>query len=309
MSSYRSVLHSRRARSAADERGGDDRWLISYADFMTLLFAFFVVMYAISSVNDEKYRVLGATLEAVFSVPLSRVPKNSGATEADTGFHDGGVEVIDLMSENNEPEAGDTYHATDPSAVQENLQGFIEERLIAVAGNEDWLEISLNGSTAFESGSARLSAEAEAAVQSVARFLTGLAAPVTVEGYADSLTDETEPRLNWSLSGARAASVAALLERSGVQRDRLSAVGYSENHPLRTNATPAGRAANRRAVIVLSRKGNVARNLNATAFQSTPFGSSKAFVRQLDETPRVAAPEPIRTPEGGLLFTSPQEGS
>ncbi|MEM1435459.1 MAG: OmpA family protein [Pseudomonadota bacterium] len=281
-----------------------DRWLVSYADFMTLLFAFFVVMYAVSSVNNEKYRVLGQTLEAVFSVPLSRAPKNAGATVASTGIADGGDTAIEILDHASEVDPGDRYRATEPSLVEQNLDGFIDDTLVEVAANQEWLEISLNGSLAFTSGSARLTSAARQALDAIASFLEPIPAAVTVEGFADSVVSEQTPGSNWGLSGARAGGVAAYLESRGVDRERLSAVGYGENHPRRSNATPAGRAANRRVVIVLARRGNQARNLNSTGFQSTPFGAAHAFVRQAEPLSAQPAPEAQRTDAGGLLFTN-----
>ena len=286
-----------------------DRWLVSYADFMTLLFAFFVVMYAVSSVNDEKYRVLGATLDAVFSVPLSRRQTDPGASAADTGIEDGENAIIQVFDQATEVEAGDRYQATDPSEVEQYLDGFIDEQRVTVAANSEWLEISLNGSFAFEPSSARLSAEGQTVLRSLAPFLAGIDAAVTVEGYTDSVGPDDAPATNWALSSARAAVVAGGLQAAGVNRKRLSAVGYSENHPLRSNATPAGRTANRRVSIVLARQGNTARNLNAQAFQETPFGASHAFVRQDDERAPRRSPEPLRTERGGLLFSNEQQGA
>lgn len=290
--------------SGTDEALHRDRWLVSYADFMTLLFAFFVVMYAISSVNDEKYRVLGATLEAVFALPLSRQQGSVGAAADTVGIRDGGNVVLSVLDEASELERGNQYQATEPTPLRENLKGFIEDRVVDVAANDEWLEISLNGDIGFESGSARLTLAAQQALRSIAEFAAGTGAPITVEGYADSATADATSSANWLLSGARAAGVAAALETNGIKRQRLSAVGYGENHPLRSNATPAGRAANRRVVIVLARAGNVARNLNATDFQRTPFGSSFAFVRQTDPQRSAKPLEPIRTGAGGLLFSN-----
>ena len=291
-------------RPGAGQEALRDRWLVSYADFMTLLFAFFVVMYAVSSVNNEKYRVLGATLDAVFSVPLSRQQADPGASAADAGIEDGGNAVIQILDAATELAPGDRYQVTEASEVEQYLDGFIEDQAVVVASNSEWLEINLSGSVAFASGSARLSAAGQTMIEGLAPFLGRLDAAITVEGYADNVAPDEQPGVNWQLSGARAAAVAGALQRAGVPRQRLAAVGYGENHPVRSNATPAGRAANRRVVIVLARQGNQARNLNAISFQETPFGSSHAFVRQETTDARVPPVTPSRTDSGGLLFSN-----
>ena len=145
-----------------------------------------------------------------------------------------------------------------------------------------------------------MSIEAQGLLAATTDFLLEFDNPVTIEGYSDNVQIQSARYAsNWEVSTARAASVARFLVSNGVDRKRLSAVGYGENHPLETNATPEGRAENRRVVIVVARHGNQPRNLNANA-----AASAFAFIRhdepqQLDESVRQA-----RTESGGLIFTA-----
>lgn len=283
---------------AAEDHATDarDRWMVSYADFMTLLFAFFVVMYAISSVNTEKYRVLSSTLEQVFQQPRSVDEMQVGDPTLAASPH-----IVDASIEAGyaDPEVGDTELRSESKPVEQLLSGFVDNGAVTVESNKDWLEISLNGSYNFAPGSADLTTSALQALQSVSEYLQGFSEPITVEGYTDNVPIvSAQFQSNWMLASARAAAVANELQRSGVDRDRLSAVGYGENHFLRSNATPAGRAANRRVVIVVARHGNLARNLNAT-----PHGAAFAFVRREEDISNNSAVEQRRTPSGGLIFS------
>jgi len=121
---------------------------------------------------------------------------------------------------------------------------------------------------------------------------------VTIEGYTDNVAIQTGPfASNWLLSSARASAVAEYLAARGVDERRLSAVGYGENDALATNATPEGRARNRRVVLVVAHNGNLPRNLN-----TAPETSAFAFVRHEDD--KSAQVPSRRTEGGGLLFTN-----
>ncbi len=278
-----------------------ERWLVSYADFMTLLFAFFVVMYAVSSVNEDKYRVLSNTLTHTFSrEDLSMDPIQLGSPTLSVSPH-----VIDIPNTSGfaDEEPGDTHIQPSIKKIEEHLAGFLDADIIRIRENNDWLEIAVQSSMLFSSSSAELSTQAKALLKTTADYLLEFDNPVTIEGYSDNVPARSgRYPSNWELSSARAASVARYLANAGVDRKRMAAVGYGENHPLETNATPEGRAENRRVVIVVARHGNQARNLNAKGATG-----AFAFVRhdeplQLDESIRQG-----RTDSGGLIFTAEEE--
>ncbi|MDH3643469.1 MAG: flagellar motor protein MotD [Gammaproteobacteria bacterium] len=285
-------------RNLLEDSDNHERWLVSYSDFMTLLFGFFVVMYAISSVNEGKYRILSHTLVAAFDQDSRSLdPIQIGEPNLSASPH-----VIDVPDSTGyqDPEVGDTHIEPSSEDVAGRLAGLVPGEGLSVRQNNDWLEISLDSKLLFSQGDARLSAGAKTVLAETAEYLRGFDNPVTVEGYTDNVpaTSNLYPS-NWELSAARASAVARFLVSGGVERSRLSAVGYGENHALATNATPAGRDENRRVVVVVARKGNTPRNLNAGGGQS-----AFAFVRHATPDDLDGAVQSYRTESGGVIFTN-----
>ncbi|MEM7100298.1 MAG: OmpA family protein [Pseudomonadota bacterium] len=281
-----------RRRTYTEPEENPERWMVSYADFITLLFGFFVVMYAISSVNDEKYRVLSATLKQAFDVDmLSPDPIQVGEPTLSASPH-----VVDLPDSHAyaDQEYGDTF-VTDPvESAQSLLGGFAHQEGVSVQSDNDWLELSLSSNMLFQAGQAQLSNTAKNALNDVVEVARSTTNPITIEGYTDNIPIESVRfDSNWQLSAARASAVAGYLTQQGIRAERIAAVGYGENHPVETNATPQGRASNRRVVVVLARRSGSARNRNTEGAQ--------AVVRSVTET---EVPAAVRTESGGLLFTN-----
>ena len=284
-------------RTVLEDSDNRDRWLVAYADFITLLFGFFVVMYAISSVNEGKYRILSHSLMAAFDHDTRSLdPIQIGEPLLSASLH-----VIDMPDSDGYQDQGEGDTRIEPSSedVTDRLAGIDTTDQVDVRQNNDWLEISLDSELLFPPAAARLSMAARAVLAETADYLRRFENPVTVEGYTDNVpTESAVYPSNWELSSARASAVERFLAEAGVERTRLTAVGYGENHPLETNATPGGRSANRRVVVVVARRGNLARNLNSGS------GSAFAYVRrgaapQLDETV-----QQVVTDSGALLFTN-----
>jgi chemotaxis protein MotB len=260
----------RRDNHSNHDQENHERWLVSYADFITLLFAFFVVMYSISSVNEGKYKVLSETLIGAFNVPekasskpeainLKEYQKNSMIDFPGRANKDG-----DITSEIKQKGEGSGSALDQLSQqVEAAFADLIEDDNIAINGNETWVEISLNSSLLFASGSARPSERAIPIIRQVADILGGYENSVHVEGFTDDVPINTDifPS-NWELSAARSATVVRLLAEAGVDPDRLAAVGYGEFQPKATNATVEGRNTNRRVVLVVSRDLNVRRSVS-----------------------------------------------
>ncbi|MGM0592950.1 MAG: flagellar motor protein MotD [Pseudomonadota bacterium] len=243
-----------------------DRWLISYADFITLLFAFFVVMYAISSVNEGKYRVLSDTLVSAFNEdPKTLEPIQVGeSVQGDQALLPEQARppsVIDLPEEGS-PE-GDLQAIAD--SFERTLQPLIDQELIEIIRNENWVEIEINTSLLFTSGSAELEDEAVPVLQRLADTLARYPNAIQVEGFTDNLPINTYlfPS-NWELSAARAASVVHLFMNEGVDPERMAAIGYGEYRPVADNATPEGRRKNRRVVLVIMKGGQERRMLEGS---------------------------------------------
>lgn len=279
------------------ESAGDERWLISYADFITLLFAFFVVMYAVTRSNQVELSELSKTLSAAFvSPPRSMEPIQVGDPLLAASPH-----VIDASDEPGYADLtpGNTEIEPRVERLMEQFAGIDGIETPEIASDRDWLEISLSAEVLFPAGSATLRPQALPALEEVAAFLGEFDNPVTIEGYTDNVpvTSARFPS-NWELSAFRASVVARFLEGRGIERSRISAVGYGENHPVETNATPEGRARNRRVDIIVARHGNLGRNRNAVDQASAFAHVRQAAPAQLDDTIRQ-----VRKSDGGLLFT------
>jgi chemotaxis protein MotB len=269
-------------RKKHEEHENHERWLVSYADFITLLFAFFVVMYAISSVNEGKYRVLSETLNAVFSDPVrSKNPIQIGEISRGQGEESPApgdpleptfqIELPDVPTEPPPASADDVKTINDLSQQFSNtLSDLIESEDVKITQGEDWLELEIKSRVLFDSGEARLARAAVPIIGEIADILQSAANPIQVEGFTDNNPINT-PRFpsNWELSAARAASVVHLLDRYGIQPDRMSAIGYGEYKPVADNDTEEGRQKNRRVVLVVLGRDNSRRNLDVFNPEST----------------------------------------
>lgn len=251
-----------------EEHANHERWMVSYADFITLLFAFFVVMYSISVVNQGKYKVLSESLVAAFKDPKKSLePIQVGeVVRAPADLPDLGSNPQPIMSRpinpRNLPEVDqlssddliDVSEQLDEiqRSVEEAMKDLIEEGLISIRRSQFWLEIEINTSILFSSGRSVLFPQIISVLQRLAQIMVGLPNQVHVEGYTDTVPIETEKfESNWELSGGRASTVVRLFQATGVEPQRLAAIGYGENHPIGDNSTVEGRAMNRRVVVVV----------------------------------------------------------
>lgn len=269
-------------RSIHVEEENHQRWLVSYADFITLLFALFVVMYAISSVNEGKHRVLSDTLAAAFENPqltLRAIQSDeSAASEASgEGVSELGAEVVygsDSLGPADTPLEPETADASEPQVVpegdsvdepplldmktvtdqlEETMAPLIDDDLVRVGQEEGWVEVEINSNVLFTSGSARIAPGAVDVLAEVADILRGVPNPIRVEGFTDNVPIETVNfPSNWELSAARAASVVHLFMKYGVPPEQMVALGYGEYRPIAKNDTKQGRNKNRRVVIVIA---------------------------------------------------------
>lgn len=257
-----------------EEHENHERWLVSYADFITLLFAFFVVMYATSSVNEGKYRVLSDSMLAAFEGPVRSLdPLQTGqmvrSPISEGHFTPAEMEApkpeeieLPLLEPKAEPEEAppDLQGENTPIAelnmmagkMESSLMPQIEDDMVDVRRKEDWIEVEIKSNILFASGSARLTGEAIPVMRKIAGILQGFPNPVQVEGYTDNVPIHTVAYpSNWELSAARAASVVHLFMKNGVRADRMVAIGYGEHRPIADNETPEGRNKNRRVVIII----------------------------------------------------------
>lgn len=256
-------------RKREEQHENHERWLVSYADFITLLFAFFVVMYSISSVNDGKYRVLSNTLTDAFQAPAQSLDPIQVGTEARTiapveGEMVSSGEVAEVepveaelveveVSEVDEPyESPPMILPEIENALNTSLAEFVDKDLVNVTQTDKGIEVEMKSKMLFGLGSANLSREALNALRDVAGIVKPLPNKIQVEGHTDNLPIKTIAfPSNWELSAARAASVVHFFGKLGVSPERMAAIGYGEFQPLADNVTEAGKQKNRRVAIII----------------------------------------------------------
>ncbi len=263
-------------RKRIEEHENHERWLVSYADFITLLFAFFVVMYSISSINDGKYRVLSDTLtdafqEKVLTPELIQIGEEARSLLPTQGeFTQQGEkpdeqpaeEAPEIPAEEVQPPPAETIKERSQSSeetmadLNTALEKFIKDDLVNITQTDRGIEVEMRSKMLFESGSARLSREAMKALRRVAAILGPLPNEILVEGHTDNVPIQTAVfPSNWELSASRAASVVHILTRFHVNSDRMAAIGYGQFRPVSDNDTEEGRQKNRRVSLVVMRKG------------------------------------------------------
>ncbi|WKJ91073.1 flagellar motor protein MotD [Methylomonas montana] len=248
---------SRRRRRPLQQADNHDRWMVSYADFVTLLFAFFVVMYSISSVNQGKYETFSESLDqALFH--NEKIQKEADPIQIGTiPTTIQPIELPNLLTaeerELSEEIMQEKRRLDEVSQeFQRALQPFVESQLVGIKKHDFWVELEMNSELLFASGKAELSSKAVPVLQKVAEAVRDVPNVINVEGYTDNVPISTGfyPS-NWDLSSARATSVVKELVKNNIPPTRLSAVGYGEFHPIADNKDEAGRFKNRRVVLVL----------------------------------------------------------
>lgn len=240
-------------RKREEEHENHERWLVSYADFITLLFAFFVVMYALSTINEGKYRVLSNSLTNAFRnvtvnatgqviIPQAAAPtpprivappKPANPNKADPAKQQQREKMKNMAKD-----------------IMEALAPLVREGKVRVLETSRGVTIEIADSALFSVGQAVLNIESTRALRAVADVIATSDFPVTVEGHTDNVPIKTAQfPSNWELSAVRATTVLRIFADAGVPADRLTAIGYGETRPVEPNDSIEGRARNRRVSI------------------------------------------------------------
>lgn len=268
-------------RRKHEEHQNHEAWAIPYADLLTLLLAFFVVMYAMSSVNEGKYRILSDSLVAAFrGAPRTLQPIQVGEKQVGSGadinmtvvqqamlegqprslFEPPPIRVSDVQlmhSRNSSAQQLQIEQTTQQleavaTEVESAMRDLIEEQVILVRRQGNWVEVEIRTDILFASGVAKLSPEALEILKRLAATLKPFPNPIRVEGHTDNRPINTAAfPSNWELSSARAASVVHLFTSEGMDPARLAVIGLGEYRPAQSNDTAAGRNANRRVLLVI----------------------------------------------------------
>lgn len=234
-----------------EDHENHDRWLVSYADFITLLFAFFVVMYATSNNNQEKQKEFEKSVRV--NLKLSGSGEGSGANKGEVGGDNAAEVIIPL----------DGFPARGgPSEAHDYLNRFVEKKLDAsdkekiqeMRHDALGVRIALASSQFFNQGGTKIKVNALQALDKIAEILKESDRKIVIEGHTDdtSVTAGAPYESNWELASLRATSlVRYLIKHQNIDPKRISAISYADTRPLQSNATEEGRARNRRIEIYL----------------------------------------------------------
>ncbi len=236
------------------EHENHDRWLVSYADFITLLFAFFVVMYAISSVNEGKYKVLSTSLVSAFqNAPTSSANSQQGnqllpgATPLEIKLPTPSANAQKLDQKIEEQARKMQGMAGD---IKQSLGSFIDQGKVRVTQSKRGIAIEINDSILFSPAKADLQTESATVLRAVADMVKNNDNLIQIEGHTDNVPIRSSQfPSNWELSSARAASVVRLFAEVGIAPQRLVVIGYADQRPVETNDKVEGRARNRRVTL------------------------------------------------------------
>jgi chemotaxis protein MotB len=259
----------RRRRGAAQQSESEDRWLLTYADMITLLMALFMVLFSITSVNKAKLQVLSESLQEAFSgnvMPGGKSIRDTGASQkTERPQSEPPIPAITPVAD----QATEAARAKAAAKEQDDFRRLkaqidayarahgLESKVQTVIAERGLVIRLLTDRVLFDSGAAELKPQSTPVLTQVSHLLrTEGKHAVMVEGHTDAvpIRGSVFPT-NWELSTARASRVVRFLIAGGVPQSRLSAAGYAALHAIATNDTAAGRSRNRRVEIVLLRNG------------------------------------------------------
>lgn len=232
-------MHKRKKHEEEEEHQNHERWLLSYADFITLLMIFFIIMYAMSTLDQKKYEKLTTALNQAMG---------DGTAIADTGSNMGG-EIGNGLSED-----------AKLKKVKENLDKYLKENNLSASVSttieKRGLVLSFKDSLFFDSGKAEIRPEQIDKLITISKIINQSIISdsyIRIEGHTDSVPMHNEIfKSNWDLSVMRASNVAQILiDKAGINPERLSATGYGEYRPKVDNSTAEGKSTNRRVDIII----------------------------------------------------------
>ncbi len=258
-----------------EEHGNHERWLVSYADFMTLLFAFFVVMFATSQTDKSKAQAVsdsvkkaleGESFSAVVKVILGGTIDHTGQGNAQK--HGPGGDKRPVKPDDKKPPPLVVELMPSLDILTKQLAPEIKIGKLQISMVPRGLAISFTQAALFPSGEDEIAKDTYASIQRIAEAMQKIPNPARMEGHTDAVPiHNSRFRSNWELSAARSIALLESLTSFGVNKDRLSIAGYADTNPLEDNDTEQGRAKNRRVDIII---------LNETGVMGEPEKMQKA---------------------------------
>lgn len=239
-------------KKAQEKEPNLERWLVSYADFITLLFAVFVVLYAMSQVDKQKAEQAVRSLRSAFGMTAG------GDVGVISDMAESSIPIMSLPDGSAAGGEGERYAgANELARMKVELETFLAnvgaKDKVRITRDRRWLLISLSASNFFSSGGAEINPAVHPLLDRVAQALLPYDNEIRIEGHTDN---QRKPSAhyssNWDLSSGRALSLLHyLIERQGIAPTRLSATGFGEQHPIADNATEEGRMLNRRVDLLV----------------------------------------------------------
>ncbi len=247
---------ARRKRAPVEEPKPDlMRWLLTYADMITLLMLFFIILYSLSSINQAKFTEMQQAVANVFNGGDFTIfdTRSAGGAGVLQGVS-AGQKVVSKQTTGGR-NTGTGGQSVLRTQALSSLQNLVKAGKVKVIPTENGFAISLVSDLYFGSASAALGADAMPVLQEVSDFLGQIPNSVVVEGHTDNIPpDGKKWTSNWQLSSERALAVLQTLEDYGIPSERLSAAAFGSTRPVQSNDTPEGRAYNRRVDIVVVEK-------------------------------------------------------
>lgn len=249
-----------------DEGPSAERWMLSYADFMTLLMIFFVVMYAMSQVDQTKYNKLSQSLSIAMGGGKTIIGADNTSSVKDS------VKTVDKPTESDQSEEQVKMEANKLKQLKKQVDSYLAanglSQSVSSQIDERGLVVSLSNTLFFDTGKAEIKPEIQNTLMGIGKMINQMGNSIRVEGHTDNVPiSNNEYASNWQLSCARAANVTQFLQNKvGIKPEKLTSVGYGEYRSVTDNSTDANRAKNRRVdIIIESNKFNSIERGNSTS--------------------------------------------
>ncbi len=269
-----------------DQGPSAERWMLSYADFMTLLMIFFVVMYAMSQVDQTKYNMLSRSLSIAMGGGKTIVGAENTSSVKDS------VKTVDKATESDESEEQIKMETNKLKQLKKQVDSYLTanglSQNVSSQIDERGLVVSLNNTLFFDTGKAEIKPEIQSTLIGIGKMIKQMGNSIRIEGHTDNvpISDSTYAS-NWQLSCARAANVTQFLQdKVGIKPEKLTSVGYGEYRSVTDNSTDANKAKNRRVDIIIesSKFNNIEHgNSNSTSGSSTSSSTNGSQITTTDQ--------------------------
>ena len=272
---------------------GLDDWVMTYGDMMSLLLTFFVLIVSFSSMQETKFEQAANSLKEAFGVLAT--PESV-------------IQFNDPLIPNHNPESEEADILYEVRSVEKAIMESGMQDEIGIEILDDGVLFRMNAPFLFRSGGAELSDKPKAVLDAMARFFTKFPYRIDVEGHSDDVPiTSTRFPSNWELSAGRAVAVARYFQGTGMPPERIAATGYGEFHPIADNATPEGRARNRRVEVFLHLGREDLKKAGDLPFRNSPQKLPGLDAGSQPAPAEIVPQRPIINPVTGKLGTLPFE--